>query len=256
MELHIHPPLSFSEPGERPNNQDFIFPEPGMATARDRIFLVCDGIGGADRGEEASRIVGQQVADYFLRNRPLIVNKVAMREAMQEAYDCLKKYIEAHPLVSRMGTTLALLQLHEQGASVVNLGDSRVYHVGRGGIKFCTTDHKQVCEMVEAGIITSEQAKTHPWRNRLSRAILASSAALQDESRDDRPDLTHLTNVEVGDYFFLCTDGVLEQLDETRLLAILRTDATEEEKLQQLIAVCQHRTKDNFSGYLVCVNAV
>ena len=254
MELHIREPLCFSEPGERPNNQDFIFPELGQASATDQLFLVCDGIGGADKGEEASRIVGQRVSAYFLRNQPLILNKVALREAVQEAYDGLEEYLEQNPLVNRMGTTLTLLQLHERGASVAHLGDSRVYHVGRHGVKFCTTDHKQVYELVEAGIITAEQAKTHPWRNRLSRAILASSA--QKGSQDDVADLTHLTDVEVGDYFFLCSDGVLEQLDDTSLLAILHMDAPEEEKLAQLLAICQNRTKDNFSGYLVCVNAI
>lgn len=254
MVLTICKPLAFSEPGERPNNQDFIFPELGKASATDRLFLVCDGIGGADKGEEASRIVGQQVADYFLRNYPLVVNKVAVREALQEAYDCLEAYLTQHPLVNRMGTTLALLQLHDRGASVVHLGDSRVYHIGCQGLKFCTTDHKQVYELVEAGIITAEQAKTHPWRNRLSRAILVQSA--QASSRQDVPDLTHLADVEVGDYFFLCTDGVLEQLDETRLLAILHSDEPDIEKLAQVMAVCQHRTKDNFSGYLVRVDAI
>lgn len=253
MEIQIRKPLSFSEPGERPNNQDFIYPNPGAASTDDRLFLVCDGIGGADKGEEASRIVGQCVADYFRRNQPLALNKAAIREALQEASDGLRQYLDQNPLVNRMGTTLALLQLHEQGASVAHVGDSRVYHVGREGIKFCTTDHKQVNELVEAGIITAEQAKTHPWRNRLSRAILVNGA---ETKADDRPDVTHLTDVEAGDYFFLCTDGVLEQLDETRLLAILRTDTSESEKLGHLVAVCQNRTKDNFSGYLVSVDAI
>ncbi len=253
MEIQIRQPLSFSEPGERPTNQDFIYPDPDVASADDRLFLVCDGIGGADKGEEASRLVGQCVADYFRRNQALALNNVAIREALQEASDGLRQYLNQNPLVNRMGTTLALLQLHEQGASVVHVGDSRVYHVGREGIKFCTTDHKQVDELVDAGIITAEQAKTHPWRNRLSRAILVNGTATK---ADDRPDITHLPNVEAGDYFFLCTDGVLEHLDETHLLAILSTDASESEKISHLIAVCQHRTKDNFSGYLVRVDAV
>ena len=181
-----------------------------------------------------------------------------MRDALQEAYDSLSQFMRQNPLVSRMGTTLTLLQLHGQGASVAHLGDSRVYHIGRGGVKFCTTDHKQVYELVEAGIITADQAKTHPWRNRLSRAVLITGPAGQEDSRNgiDLPDVQYLTDVEAGDYFFMCTDGVLEQLTETHLLAILNTDAPEEDKLSQLLAVCQNRTKDNFSGYLVRVNSV
>ncbi len=258
MELQIHRPLSFSELGERSNNQDFVYPEPSQASEADRLFLVCDGIGGADKGEEASRIVCERMAAYFHRNGQPVASKVILRDALEEVYHGLNQFMQQHPLVSRMGTTLALLQLHEQGASVAHLGDSRVYHIGRGGVKFCTTDHKQVYELVEAGIITADQAKTHPWRNRLSRAILVTGAPDRDDSREaiDVPDVEHLTDVEAGDYFFLCTDGVLEQLSETHLLAILNTDAPESDKLSQLIAVCQNRTKDNFSGYLVRVNAV
>lgn len=253
MELHIHRPLSFSELGQRSTNQDFVYPPPDWASPSDRLFVVCDGIGGADKGEEASRIVGERVAAFFYRNGQPMLSKAVLREALQEAYQGLDQFMQQHPLVSRMGTTLALLQLHESGASVAHLGDSRVYHVGRDGVKFCTTDHKQVYELVEAGIITAEQAKTHPWRNRLSRAVLVSGSAA--ESRDV-PDVTHLTDVEAGDYFFLCTDGVLEHLTETHLVAILATDAPEEDKLAQLLAECQHRTKDNFSGYLVRVKSV
>lgn len=258
MELQIHRPLAFSELGERANNQDFVYPEPDRVSASDRLFVVCDGIGGADKGEEASRIVGEQVAAYFRRNGQPVLSKAVLREALREVYQSLDQFMRQHPLVSRMGTTLALLQLHASGASVAHLGDSRVYHIGRGGVKFCTTDHKQVYELVEAGIITAEQAKTHPWRNRLSRAILVSGASAEDSERasTDVPDVAHLADVEAGDYFFLCTDGVLEQLTETHLLAILHNDAPEEDKLAQLLAVCQHRTKDNFSGYLVRVNAV
>jgi protein phosphatase len=256
MEIHIHRPLAFSEVGERSTNEDFVYPPPGLTTADDRLFMVCDGIGGADKGEEASRIVGEQVAAYFRRHGQPMLSETGLRAALQEAYQGLHQFMQEHTLVSRMGTTLALLQLNAAGASVAHLGDSRVYHVGRGRVKFCTTDHKQVYELVEAGIITAEQAKTHPWRNRLSRAILASGSSAENRAGSDLPDVTHLTDVEAGDYFFLCTDGVLEHLTETHLVAILNTDAPEEDKLAQLLAVCQHRTKDNFSGYLVRVKSV
>lgn len=245
---HLDWPLAFSELGKRANNQDYIYPEIGKASAKDRLFLVCDGIGGADKGEEASRIVAQAIASSIGAAR---MDEKSIGEALLRAHQHLVDYCRAHPLVNRMGTTLALLQFHDEGATAVHIGDSRIYHIRQQQILFQSVDHKQVNDMVAAGIITAEQAKTHPWRNRLSRAVVAQTGSTRETV--SMPDITHLTDVLPGDYFFLCTDGVLENLSDERLVGILAGDGLEQEKLAELLAVCHNQTKDNYSGYLLRV---
>lgn len=189
MTIKTYPPLSFTKTGQRPNNEDRLFPLPGDVDEQTRLFLVCDGMGGADKGEIASQLVAQQMAEYVTTRQELVLDDQHLEQALVLVGEALKAYIRANSLVNRMGSTLALLQLHQQGATIAHLGDSRVFQIRNGEIIFQTKDHKQVNDMVEAGIITAHQAKTHPWRNRLSRAAMVTSMDLQNPNYQvDMPD--------------------------------------------------------------------
>lgn len=255
MQIYTALPLAFSQIGQRTINQDAVYPGVGAATENTQLFIICDGMGGADKGEVASQLLCDAVLSYASAMNNPVFDAVHLRSAINWAYDAYSDYLRQHPLVNRMGSTLALMQLHEHGATVAHLGDSRVYQVRAGKIIFQTQDHRQVNDMVEAGIITATQAATHPWRNRLSRAVVLASADKDSASRLV-PDCVVLTDIQPGDYFFMCTDGVLETIDNYTLEMLLASAMPDQAKIQALISMCSEQTKDNYSGYLIGIQHI
>lgn len=253
MKILIDTPIAFSEMGERTNNEDTLYPAIGKGSVSDSLFLVCDGMGGADKGEEASRMVCEGLVGYFGQSVHFPIVKNSLETALSEIYTTFQSYLRQHPYVSKLGTTMALVQLHTKGVTIAHIGDSRVYHIRNGEIIFRTQDHRQVNEMVEAGIITAEQAKNHPWRNKLSKAIVVKGNLVQ---KIEQPDLIVRQDVQAGDYFFMCTDGVLEQVSEAELLKIVSSQDKVFGKMESIRNICKHKTKDNYSGYLIKILAV
>ena len=213
-------------------------------------------MGGADRGEVASQLLCDAVAGYVESMGSPVLDSVHLRSALDVAYSAYLNFLSQHPLISRMGSTLALLQFHEHGATVAHLGDSRVYQIRAGKIVFQTKDHRQVNDMVEAGIITIAQAATHPWRNRLSRAVTVSAGDTSKSLSRVTADCICLTGIQPGDYFFICTDGIQEQIDNDTLEALLSQPLSDEEKVDALLSLCRDKTKDNYSAHLVRVSYV
>ena len=256
--MHIHPalPVAFSQIGQRTINQDALYPAVDKATENTQLFVVCDGMGGADKGEVASQLLCEAIVNYVSAMGCPVLDSAHLQAALHQAYTSYYAYLQRHPLVNRMGSTLALLQFHKQGATIAHIGDSRVYQLRAGKIIFRTQDHRQVNEMVEAGIITATQALTHPWRNRLSRAVVASLTDADASSARPRPDIMIRTDIRVGDYFFMCTDGVQETIDDYTLEMIMASNIPDEARIQSLQTLCSKQTKDNYSGYLIGISHV
>ncbi|WP_435356144.1 PP2C family protein-serine/threonine phosphatase [Emticicia sp. SJ17W-69] len=251
MEVAIKTPISFSEIGQRSNNEDSLFPNQIFNEKSNRLFVVCDGMGGADQGEVASKIVCDGIVDIFSQNRKAKISIEFVVEALNSIHEKMKEYLHQNPFVNRMGTTLALLKLDENDTTVVHIGDSRVYQIRKGKIIFKTNDHKQVNEMVKAGVITSEQAKTHPWRNKLSKAIICQSV---EKSRIATPEINFISDIQKDDYFFLCSDGVLEGIDDQILTIILNSDKENQIKVNEILDICKNQSKDNYSGHLIQID--
>lgn len=250
MTITIRQPITFSFTGQRSNNEDFVQP----VTRDSRLFMVCDGIGGWDKGEVASQLVAEAIADYFEQYPPVTLTETYLTDAITQAYLILAQYLQQNPLLSRMGSTLALLYLDKNGVVIAHVGDSRVYHLREGCILHQTLDHRYVLELVAEGIITEEQAQTHPRRNSLSRSIGVDANNLTPKI--DKPAITYLTDVQSGDYFFLCTDGVLEQIGNEILSTIFCQNSTEQSIIEAISTRCKNMTRDNYSGCLVPVNEV
>ncbi|MEO1412502.1 MAG: protein phosphatase 2C domain-containing protein [Bacteroidota bacterium] len=250
MKIYLHPAQGFHEVGQRKNNEDFVYPaltgresdEPGQ------LFLVCDGVGGAARGEEASRIACETLGQYLTGFEYVGADEV--QAGLQRVEAQFDDYLASHPGAKGMGTTLTLLAFHERGATIAHIGDSRVYHLRDGAVLFRTADHSFVNELVRKRIITEAEARTHPKRNIVTRAIVGSHQAA-------RADLTLREDVRAGDYFLLCTDGVWETLNDASLLEIL-SDATlgNREKMRKIARLCKRSAKDNYSAYLLSVAMV
>ena len=178
--------------------------------SKGNLFLVADGMGGHQKGEIASQLAADIVAQsyYRLRGSP----PDAISAAIRKANDTIYNQASTNPDLKGMGTTLTALVLDRDNAIVAHIGDSRAYLVRNGTIQQITRDHSWVAERVRQGLLTPEEAKNHRWRNVITNA-LGSRAEV-------RIDMT-ATKVQAGDLIVLCTDGLPTMVpdDEIRRVA-------------------------------------
>lgn len=254
--------------GQRTNQEDSFYPpfiDPchydeikhswcfydGTPHTDDRLFIVCDGMGGHDRGEVASQTVTMTMSHSLLRSSSLEgeFKDETLREAVDEALNALAAQDDPRE-VKKMGTTMTVLKFHAEGATVGHIGDSRVYHFRPASksepakIMFRTEDHSVVNDMVQCGQLTPEQALTSPNRHLLSRSMTSAP--------DYHPevDIHHITDIRPGDVFMLCTDGLLEQHTDEELCQLL-TDPNfnDVERVQHIL----HETRDNKDNHTAMV---
>lgn len=256
MIIKIRQPLCFKEQGRKNNQEDSLYPLQDTATAENKYFLVCDGVGGSDHGEVASATVSKVIGEYF-SNQKLpdgILTESLFNLALEQAYNALDAaYAKYANSFKKMATTLTFLGIHRGGCLIAHIGDSRVYHIRPGiGILSRTNDHSLVNDLLKAGELTPEQAKNFKQKNIITRAMQPLM-----ETRD-RAEFTPVIQVQDGDYFFLCCDGVLEHLEDEKLVEILSDTATNDaEKLAAIKKVCDDGdTHDNYTCYLVPIDSV
>lgn len=253
MDIKLKNIFSLNEIGGRDNNEDSIYPKKRETNTHDKLFLVCDGVGGSDKGEIASQIVCESMSKYFnLRSESEFdeINEAYIKGAVEYTQDNIDEYLIANPNSKGMGTTLTLLSFHSKGGTIAHIGDSRVYQIRNQEIIFKTQDHSFVNELVKDGIITEEKAKTHPKRNVITRVIQGNSV------KSTQADVFIQKDIQKDDYFFMCTDGILEQVSDEMLLKILSMDITDEEKISFINKTCEGQTKDNYSCYLISIKNV
>lgn len=175
------------------------------------VFAVADGMGGHLAGEVASRMAIEAVQRMARENeRPGIA---ALREAVACAHETILARAQDHIECAGMGTTLSVLWLGENYAYIAHVGDSRIYRLREGSLTQITQDHSLVEELVRAGLITREQARTHPRRNIITRAL--------GTHGENEPDLL-VTDVQDGDVFLLCTDGLTGMVPDDEIERTLR----------------------------------
>ncbi|MEM7655234.1 MAG: protein phosphatase 2C domain-containing protein [Bacteroidota bacterium] len=250
MILHLHLPLAIWEVGARPNNEDAIYPKLGMATSTDRLFMVCDGVGGASKGEIASELVCQSMARYFQSYPVERSTGSYLQQALEVTQESIDQYLLRKPESKGMGTTLTLLHLHDAGATIAHAGDSRVYQIRNGGVHWKTEDHSLVNELVKRGVLEPEHAAHHPQAHVITRAIQGNSV------RPTELEVHQLTDIKDGDYFFLCSDGILENITDEALAHVLGSERSDSEKIALIREKCLGNPNDNFSAYLIHILAV
>ena len=180
------------------------------------VFAVADGMGGHLAGEVSSRMAIEAVQRMARENeRPGIA---ALREAVACAHETILTHAQDHIECAGMGTTLSVLWLGENYAYIAHVGDSRIYRLREGSLTQITQDHSLVEELVRAGLITREQARTHPRRNIITRAL--------GTHGENEPDLL-VTDVRDGDLFLLCTDGLTGMVTDGDIERVLRENGME-----------------------------
>lgn len=252
MRINIYQPLAIHELGKRANQEDSIYPIEGKATQNDRLFLLCDGMGGHEHGEVASQSICKSLSSFLLQHA--VVSKglkdKLLSDALAYAYEELDKLAIAGDS-RQMGTTLTLLYFHSNGCTAAHIGDSRIYHLRPSShtILYKSRDHSLVYDLYQAGELTYEEMKTFPQKNVITRAMIAG------DRNHPKLDVIHISDIQPGDYFYICSDGMLEQMEDEELLDVFSANVSDEEKRQILISETSDN-KDNHSAYIVHIKEV
>ena len=175
------------------------------------LYAVADGMGGHLAGEVASRMAIDAVQRMARAHGR--ADTLALREMMRRANDEIARHAQQHPECAGMGTTLSVLWRGGRYMYIAHVGDSRIYRLRGGALEQITQDHSLVEELVRARIITREQARTHPRRNIITRAL--------GTQGDNAPDLL-AADAQPGDLWLLCTDGLSGMLTDETIEAEMR----------------------------------
>ena len=252
MRIKIYQPLAIHELGKRANQEDCIYPIEGKATEDDRLFLLCDGMGGHEHGEVASQSICKSLSSFLLQHAVASegLEDKLLSDALSYAYQELDKLAVAGD-TRQMGTTLTLLYFHSNGCTAAHIGDSRIYHLRPSShtILYKSRDHSLVYDLYQAGELTYEEMKTFPQKNVITRAMIAG------DRNHPKPDVIHISDIQPGDYFYICSDGMLEQMEDEELLDVFYANVRDEEKRQMLISETSDN-KDNHSAYIVHIKEV
>lgn len=249
MNITIDKPCAISEKGGRRNNEDSIYPLPETVDSNQKLFLVCDGVGGAEKGEIASALACESFQVYFdtfLEGDP---SAEFIHKAVQYTEARFDDYIIEHPEAVGMATTLTMVYLGANGVTLAHIGDSRIYLFRKGRILYQTEDHSLVNSLVKLGKISRQEAQCHPQKNIILRAI-------QCSNRPTEADVVVLKDIQAGDVLFMCTDGVMEQLTNESLSAIFSQYSASENIKDEIVDICNGKTRDNFSFYILPIQNV
>jgi protein phosphatase len=196
----------------RRDNQDTFHLELSHATNM-AICVVCDGMGGAKSGNIASRIAADTfINDLRLQIKPGMSQKAvksSLASAVSTANIGVFDKARGDTSCYGMGTTLVGAVVTPECAAIVNVGDSRAYLIGSGGISQITRDHSLIEDLVERGEISREEARNHPSKNLITRVLGTDDAVI--------PDL-YTQPLAEGDFLLLCTDGLTNVVEDQEIL--------------------------------------
>jgi serine/threonine protein phosphatase PrpC len=174
------------------------------------IFVLCDGMGGKEGGEIASKIAGDTIASFVKQNNKLPIKKL-INLCFKHANTAILSEAKNNNSYDGMGTTVALAIKLKNQFSIGHIGDSRIYYIIQNKIEQLTKDHSLVQQLIEDGDITSEVAASHPMRNIITHALGSSF-----ESSKNYFDLDFIPTA--GSYILMCSDGLNNMINDKEIL--------------------------------------
>jgi PPM family protein phosphatase len=226
-----------SHPGlRREDNEDSYCVRPDLG-----LFLVADGMGGHAAGEVASKLAVDTIEAFLADTKTADVNRTwpfpfdpsltldenRLKAAFRLANRRIAEAMDGHEELRGMATTAAALLFGRDRPSVAHVGDSRIYVWRDGHLQQITEDHSWVSEQVRAGIMTEADARRHPWRNVVTRALAGG---------DDPEVDVAVVPVEQGDRFLICSDGLSSVVTKDTIEHHLASNQSLERTCQALIA--------------------
>lgn len=210
------------------------------------LFLVCDGMGGANAGEVASGMAAdallQAMGDLWRTGRP-----DGLKKRLRQAYDQVNQAVydaaQDNEDYSGMGTTMVCALCGENQALVGNVGDSRAYVLDDAGLRQVTEDHSLVTELMKRGNLTLEEARRHPSRNVITRAIGADATVQCD---------LFVEKLKPGQFLLLCSDGLIREVAEPEIYYEVFQSGKPEGACQRLVDMAKSRgARDNVTVVLI-----
>ena len=249
MNITLGNPIAISEKGKRPNNEDCIYPLSELADSGKKLFIVCDGVGGAEKGEIASSLACESIQtffDTFLEGDP---SPEFIHKAIQYTGTRFDEYVSTHPEAKGMATTMTLAYMGDSGVMVAHTGDSRIYQFRNGQLIFQTDDHSLVNMYVKQGILSPDEALHHPQKNVITRAIQGTDFLVE-------ADAVLLTDIQPDDYLFMCTDGVTECITNNTLIQVFTENKTPVAIKDKITEICSKKSRDNYSFYILPIQDI
>lgn len=210
------------------------------ADDRHEVYVVADGMGGHNHGEVASRVAVDSIREFIAQtvdrdgtlpigyDANLLQHSNRLKRSIQVAHDQVLTAIREDGTLLGMGTTIVGAMLDDNILAIAHVGDSRGYRLRNGHLELLTQDHTWVNEQVVAGYLSEEQAKSHPLKNVVTRALGGDSEVVVDVTE---------TEVWPGDLFLLCSDGLTTMLSDQEIHERLVADMS-------IDAICQRMVDD------------
>lgn len=226
----------------RSQNQDAVFATDEAVGSLPNLFVVADGMGGHKAGEYASNqaiaLVKREVASDTESEPVQIIN-----QGITAANNSIYEEATQDATKSGMGTTMVVATISDHHMCVGNVGDSRLYVYREGQLQQITQDHSVVGEMVRKGEMPKEQARNHPKRNLITRAVGA-----EKEIRVDFFDET----LADGDLVLMCTDGLTSMVEEKQIEEVLASAVSLQEKANRLVELANDNGgRDNITIIII-----
>lgn len=227
---------------KRKLNQDAVYTSERPVGNLPNLFLVADGMGGHNAGDFASKMTVETIVRHIASSAEtdparLLENAIAAANAL------VRSRAEAEPELEGMGTTVVAASCDGALLHVANVGDSRLYLVGEKKIRQITRDHSWVEEMIRRGGLDREEARNHPDKNIITRAVGAEDSV--------KPDF-FTVNLEEGDMVLMCTDGLTNMLEDEEILNILEASRDIVEMAEELVRAANEKGgRDNISVILI-----
>ena len=223
----------------RPINEDSYY----APLEGERFCAVADGMGGHNAGEVASAMAVQTFSEHM--RRVGVITPEALCAAVDRANEAVYRAAMENEGMSGMGTTFSALAEQEDTAFLAHVGDSRIYLVRNGAIMQVTTDHTLVEEMVQKGMLTPREARFHPRRNIITRALGTEPSVEIDVMQ---------MSVLPGDAFFLCSDGMTNYVEERDILNEAMSQAEWQDKLRHLVQIAlENGGADNITALFAVI---
>jgi PPM family protein phosphatase len=231
----------------RSGNEDAFF---AHATRERGLFIVADGMGGHAAGEVASEMAVQICSRELNEVKDLHreESRVRLAESIRLANRAIYDRTLAESDKQGMGTTVSILIVAGARYIIGQVGDSRIYLLRDGALRQLTKDHSYVQEQVDAGLLTPEQARYHPYSNVITRCVGAGEEVEPDGFAGE---------LRVGDVFLVASDGLTGMVDDRRLQQLLLSRASAGRLVDALIAEANYRGGlDNITAVIVQITAI
>ncbi len=228
----------------RETNQDYVYASEKALGKLNNLFIVADGMGGHNAGDFASKFTVSEMIDYIVDSTDTEPVKL-LGKAIEKANDGLMRESRNKPQYSGMGTTVVAATIVDNTIFIANVGDSRLYKLSAADEKLrqITKDHSLVQEMVYMGKMEASEAKNHPDKNIITRAV----GAFDDLEIDffEQP-------IAEGDMILMCTDGLSNMVDDDTIREILVADIDVVDKVQNLVNEAnKNGGRDNISVIVI-----